>query len=65
VTVVQLRQELPDEWMTRAELATRYKVHERTIDRWVKQGMPAEKWGRRMVRFSLIEVENWLRGRAA
>jgi excisionase family DNA binding protein len=61
--VVPLRAD--DQWLTRRQLAERFQVSERTIDRWTNEGMPGEKWGRRTRRFQLPKVETWLRGRAA
>jgi excisionase family DNA binding protein len=47
--------------LTKKELAAKLKVHENTIDRRVKEGMPHIKVGK-AVRFDIDEVMAWLRG---
>jgi hypothetical protein len=48
-------------WATRHELATRYKVHPRTIDDWRKAGnLPAFVYGRRIVRFDIKACDEWI-----
>lgn len=54
-----------DGYLTRAELAKHLQVSEKTIARWQKQEMPAEVWGRRLVRYRLDRVEAWLSRKAA
>lgn len=54
-----------DGYLTRAELAEHLGVSEKTIGRWQKQEMPAEVWGRRLVRYRLDRVEAWLSRKAA
>ena len=48
--------------LTRKELAIILKVTERTVDRYVKLGMPVIKKSG-AVRFELDIVMNWLRGK--
>jgi excisionase family DNA binding protein len=55
-----------DGYLTRSELAEHLGVSEKTIARWQAQQMPAEVWGRRLIRYRLDRVETWLeRKRAA
>lgn len=60
--VVPIRGEA-EAYLTRRQLARRFQVSERTIDRWTSEGMPGELWGRRTRRFQLPRVEAWLKGR--
>lgn len=54
--------DLPTErFLSRAELAVIMGVSERTIDRWVKQKMPSELWGKRTRRFLLNDCVRWAR----
>lgn len=52
---------VPDEILTRRELACRLRVSLRTIDRWVVQGLPSEKWGPRTRRFRVADVDRYLK----
>jgi excisionase family DNA binding protein len=52
-------------YLTRSELAEHLGVSEKTIARWQKDKMPAEVWGRRLIRYRLDRVEAWLSRRAA
>lgn len=54
-----------DPWISTAELAEHCGVSERTVLRWVRDGMPHERWGRKLLRYKVVEVETWLRSRAA
>jgi phage terminase Nu1 subunit (DNA packaging protein) len=58
---------IPDELVTREELADIMRVSVPTIDRMRREGMPAVTWGRRLVRFRVREALNWAerQGRAA
>lgn len=49
----------PEPFMTRRQLAEHMQVHERTIDRWAKEGMPHQVWGKRTKRFRASEAEAW------
>ena len=49
---------------TRQELADYLKVHVRTIDNKVKDGMPSVKFGK-SVRFELDDVLKWIKEEAA
>lgn len=46
--------------LTREEIATEFKVHVNTIDKWRKNGMPEIKIGKN-VRFDLVDVIKWLK----
>jgi len=52
-------------YLTRSELAAHLGVSEKTIARWGAAGMPSERWGRRLVRYRLDRVEDWLSRKAA
>jgi len=53
---------LADErYVDRRGLATLLNVHVSTVDRWVRDGMPSETWGRRMRRFLPSRCLAWLR----
>lgn len=54
-----------DGYLTRAELASYLHVSERTIARWQAEGLPAEVWGRRLIRYQLGTVRSWLDERKA
>jgi len=54
----------PDRYLTRAELAAHLNVSTKTIDRMLREGMPSHRFGRRLVRLRLGEVEKWLARRA-
>jgi len=48
--------------MTKAELASRLAISNRTVDRWIADGLPTRKvFG--MVRFNPVDAEEWLRRR--
>jgi excisionase family DNA binding protein len=55
----------PDRYLTRAELAEHLSVSTKTIDRMLREGLPCHRFGRRLVRLRLREVETWLERRAA
>lgn len=50
---------VPDELVTRHELAQAMRVHVSTVDRLKREGMPCVTWGRRLVRFRLHEAMTW------
>ena len=50
-----------DKMLTRKELSVILSVSERTVDRYVKMGMPCIKVSK-AVRFELNEVMKWLKG---
>jgi phage terminase Nu1 subunit (DNA packaging protein) len=58
---------VPNELLTRAELADRMRCSVKTIDRMKADGMPHVTWGRRMVRFEPHAAMSWAlaRGEAA
>ena len=55
----------PDRYLSRAQLADHLGVCLKTIDRMVREGCPSHTFGRRLRRFRLREVEDWLERRAA
>lgn len=50
---------IPDELVTREELAEIMRVSVPTIDRMRRDGMPAVTWGRRLRRFRVGEALAW------
>jgi hypothetical protein len=50
---------VPNELVTRKELARRMACDVKTIDRMRKAGMPEIPWGRRMVRFDPQAAMSW------
>lgn len=50
---------VPDELVTREELAEMMRVSVPTIDRMRREGMPVVTWGRRLVRFRVREAISW------
>ncbi len=50
---------VPDELVTRDELAALMCVSVKTVDRLVKDGMPTVSWGRRLTRFRVSEALAW------
>lgn len=50
---------VPDELVTRDELADIMRVSVSTIDRMRDDGMPSVSWGRRLVRFRVREAIEW------
>lgn len=50
-----------EHYVTRDELAELMGVHVSTVDRMVKDGMPAETWGRRVRRFLPSRALAWAR----
>jgi phage terminase Nu1 subunit (DNA packaging protein) len=50
---------VPDELVTRAELAQIMRVSIPTIDRLRREGMPCVTWGRRLVRFRVRDAMAW------
>jgi excisionase family DNA binding protein len=55
----------PARYLNRTELAAHLGCHPRTVSRMVREGLPSYTFGRRMRRFRLREVEDWLERRAA
>ena len=50
-------------WVTRRQLAERMQVCERTVDNWVREGIPSETWGMRARRFQVSRAVAWARAR--
>lgn len=50
-------------YLGRQELAVAMCVSERTVDRWVTEGLPHETWGLRSRKFLLSEAVRWARTR--
>jgi phage terminase Nu1 subunit (DNA packaging protein) len=53
---------VPDELLTRRELAAAMRVSLRTVDAMRAEGMPCVTWGRRLVRFRLRDAMAWADG---
>jgi predicted site-specific integrase-resolvase len=54
---------LTEPLLTKQQLAARYQVSTRTVERWMKQGLQAQPRKRvRIVRFRLSAVERWMEG---
>lgn len=49
--------------ITRKELCDYFKVTRQTIYEWQKEGMPYDNLGRRMLRYNIEEVREWLKKR--
>ena len=49
---------------TRREVCDYFKVTRQTIYDWQKQGMPCEKIGKKMLRYNIQEVREWLNARS-
>jgi hypothetical protein len=45
-------------------VANHFDVHDGTVRRWRRQGMPSHAYGRKLVRYKLSEVESWLNQRS-
>ncbi len=50
-----------ERYLTRRELADLMGVSLRTIDNMVAEGMPCERWGRRLLRFKPSTALQWAR----
>lgn len=48
-------------YVTKRELAAHMHVSTKTVEAWVKAGMPHEKWGPRLVRFKKTAALQWVR----
>jgi phage terminase Nu1 subunit (DNA packaging protein) len=51
-------------WVTKAQLAAHFQVHEKTVERWAAAGMPVMRAGTRTVRFQVSACEAWLESRS-
>jgi hypothetical protein len=49
--------------VTGAQVADHLTVHEGSVRRWRREGMPCHWFNSKMVRYRLSEVENWLRAK--
>ena len=49
---------------TRREVCDYFKVTRQTIYDWQKQGMPFERIGKKMLRYNIQEVRQWLNTRS-
>lgn len=57
------RNALGEPLLTKAQLSQRLGVCERTVENWMRdRGLPTVRYGPRMVRFRLSEVEAWRSG---
>lgn len=52
-----------EKYVTARELAGLMSVSERTVKRWVSEGLPSETWGLRCRRFLPSQAMAWVRGR--
>jgi phage terminase Nu1 subunit (DNA packaging protein) len=50
---------VPDQLVTRQELAEIMRVSVPTVDRMRREGMPCVTWGRRLIRFRVSEALRW------
>jgi phage terminase Nu1 subunit (DNA packaging protein) len=57
--VIEPLRPVPDELVTREELAEIMRCSVPTIDRMRRQGMPSVTWGRRLRRFRVREAMQW------
>lgn len=48
-----------EEYLTKKELSQVLKVHENTVDRWRKEGLPFKKVNRKVL-FIESEVREWI-----
>ena len=46
--------------LTKSEIAKQLRVHENTIDRWRKKGLPFMKF-ESSIRFDMEAVKNWIK----
>lgn len=53
-----------ERYVSRAELAQLMGVSLNTVDRFVKEGMPSERWGLRVRRFLPSRALAWARARS-
>lgn len=51
---------VPNELVTREEMAKRASCSVKTVDRMCAQGMPHVRWGRRLVRFDPDAALSWI-----
>lgn len=65
MTVVAPEFPVAEGYVTRKELARLMRVSTKTIDRWVKDGMPSETWGLRARYFQPALAMQWARNRRA
>ena len=49
-----------EELLTMKELSEYLKVSRITINKWIAEGMPREVYGKRVIRYKLSEVLEWL-----
>lgn len=54
---------LPQHFVTRRELAELMGVSVGTVDNWLRQGIPHERWGLRAVRFWPADAIAWAQSR--
>jgi predicted DNA-binding transcriptional regulator AlpA len=51
-------------YLTRAELVRHFKLGRTTICALEKAGLPKHRWGKRIIRYRVSEVDAWLRENA-
>lgn len=54
---------MTERYVAAGELASIMGISQRTVKRWVAEGMPSETWGLRTRRFLPSECVAWARGR--
>lgn len=47
-------------WERKPQIAARFGVSERTVERWVKRGFPCKHVGARLVLFPVEECSAWV-----
>lgn len=55
--------QIPEPFVTTDELAQIMGISRSTIKRMVKEGMPVERWGVRVIRFRPSQCIEWARNR--
>ena len=63
MTVHGFPPQTPEPWVTRKQLAEIMAVDVRTIDNWIREGIPSETWGMRARRFQVSRAVAWARAR--
>jgi predicted DNA-binding transcriptional regulator AlpA len=47
--------------LTTNDICEKYGVHKNTVDKWRKRGMPFLYINKRVVRYDISEIENWIK----
>jgi len=51
---------MPEEYLTVGDLRTMFAVSDKTIRRWMKDGLPCLRFGNQILRFREAQVKLWL-----